>query len=157
MRSLFMNKAYQQISDYRLPTELAFREAARAYGLRALIVCAVALSAMAASLLIVLVIVIFQAGYGLIVILVVGWLLFSGGGGGGTSGRSSSGGGQSPPGSDADKLKKQQPQGGQRPAQPEAEKVLVPVYRPTRQKQRMLARDPYDETKPPIVIERDEN
>jgi apolipoprotein N-acyltransferase len=90
-----MNKVYQYISDYRLPTEKPLEEAVRLYGWRVLIICAVAVSAMVASVLIALIVTAFHAGYGLIIIIAVGWLLYSfinGGTSGGTSN-----GGQSPP------------------------------------------------------------
>jgi hypothetical protein len=90
-----MNKVYQYISDYRLPTEKPLEEAVRLYGWRVLIICAVAVSVMVASVLIALIVTAFHAGYGLIIIIAVGWLLYSfinGGTSGGTSN-----GGQSPP------------------------------------------------------------
>lgn len=148
-----MNKVHQYISDYRLPAEKPFKEAVGLYWQRVLIICAVTISMMAASALIALVIVAFQAGYGFWVVVVVVIVLFSLRGGG-TSGGGGAPGGQAPPSPNSTEIQGQQ--GEHQSIEANADEVFVTVSRSRGPKTKMLAMDPYDETKPPVVIEVDE-
>jgi len=138
-----MNKVYQYISDHRLPTEYPFKTAVWLYGQRFLIIGAVVLSAMIASILLALIILTFQAGYGYIVIIAV-ILIFLGG-------RGTSGGGQSPPPSYTPKTQSQPEE--RQATTATAEKVLVAVPISNPQKQKMLAQSIDEPAKPPKLME----
>lgn len=132
-----MNKMYQYFSDYRLPTEYPFKEAARLYWRRIIVICIAVGVAMAAATVVVLAIVAFREGYGFIVIGVVVLFIISNLGGGRSSGPPS--GGQMPP-SAGDTKSGGQPEQRQI-TQGDAEKVLVLAARPKTRK-RAFAIDP---------------
>lgn len=135
-----MNKMYQYLSGYRLPTEYPFKEAARLYWRRIIVICIAVAIAMAGATLVVLAIVAFREGYGFIVIGMVVLFIISKLGGGGSSGGGTSSGGQMPP-SAGDTKREGQPEQRQF-TRSDAEKVLVPAARPKARKLRAFAIDP---------------
>jgi hypothetical protein len=144
-----MNKVYTYFSDYRLPTEYPFRAALKLYWQRVKVICIGVSLMMGAALLVVLAIVAIQVGYWYVVVIIVLIVLSGFGNGGGNAPTGGSPPNQPNNTGTTKQMEKQQP------TQVDKEKVLVPVSRP-RRRVKMLAIDPYDKTKPPIVIEVDE-
>lgn len=146
-----MNKMYQYFSGYRLPTEYPFKEAARLYWRRIIVICITVAIAMAGATLVVLAIVAFREGYGFIVIGAVVLFVLSNLGGGGNSRSGPPSGNQKPPSASDTKMENQP--GERQNAQGDADEVFVLVARQKPRKLLAFAIDP--ETGERKVIEVD--